>query len=345
LRAEASDDQSGIVAVGLDGLMTIECIPAIGNNIVRIGEPISVSRDTGGMSVPLRSSVFHGVTVADEISRCPSSTRFYQLSVSVVARARNGAGLDTTLHEARIRVFGPDQLRVGTFNLYNPGNFPDSQFVTWGTEIGKVADVVLLTEVRERRVAELIGTAAGRPYVVSYDDLAIVSRAPLRNVKQRRVDPGPGRLGSRFSHILSAESDLGGFPHQLVVTHWGIRDANDQLVPPETSSSGRTQAANEVLALLTSDDIPVIVGGDLNAYSGQGPQRVPGVGTSEVQVLAGRLTDAFAAVGAADDAHCSDQRIDYLFSRGPIAPMSYTACFPFATPSDHPFVAVTYVPR
>jgi endonuclease/exonuclease/phosphatase family metal-dependent hydrolase len=208
------------------------------------------------------------------------------------------------------------------------------------------ADVLLLTEVEDRRRAELLASAAGMAYVVvlrdSDTDTAIASRAPMRNAQRLTIDP-PGRLQSNDSNILSAETDLGGYPHQVVVTHWGIRDANDVLFEPWKSSPSRLQAVQAILGSLTPQRTAIaIIGGDLNAYSGIGPQDQPGA-TVEVTWLSNEMKDAFATLGLPNDAHCSNQRIDYVFVRGPYAPFKYEACFSEAEPSDHRFILVTLI--
>lgn len=338
LRAEANDPESGIANLELRGDLIIECIPTTSNNIVRIRDPIVVDQAGGQTSLPINLAGSYSVTFASQIARCPASTRFYQLAVALTATAKNGAGLEQRLPEARVRVFGPDQLRVATFNLFNPGNHPDSQFTTWGTAIGNVADVVLLTEVPDRRRAELLASAAGMSYVATlqdnyFTDVAIASRSPLRDISRLRVSSG---AHGNDSNILSVVSDVGNFPHQFVANHWATRDANGTDAGPGVPVPGRLTAASRVIGLLSADDIPVVVGGDLNALAV----------TDEVAAFTSSgLSDAFVALGSPPGTHCSDKRIDYLFSRGPIAPSSYNACAPFASPSDHPFVAVTYLPR
>lgn len=338
LRAEARDAESGVARLELHGDLVIECIPTGSNAIVRIRDPIAVDRTSGPTSFPITLSGSYAFTVADQIARCPATTRFYQLSVALTATAKNGAGMEQRLPEARVRAFGPDQLRVATFNLYNPGNHPDSQFATWGTAIGNVADVVLLTEVPARRRAEVLAGAAGMPYVGTlqdnfFTDVAIASRFPLRDMTRLRVSSGPR---GNDSNILSAMSDIGNFPHQFVVNHWATRDADGVDGGPRVSIAGRLDAASAVIGLLATDDIPIVVGGDLNALAE----------TAEVrQFTTTGLSDAFVALAAPPEAHCFDRRIDYLFSRGPMVPSSYDGCEAFASPSDHPFVVVTYLPR
>ena len=90
-------------------------------------------------------------------------------------------------------------------------------------------------------------------------------------------------------------------------------------------------------------------GGDLNAYSGVGPQDndgLPGtpdfVGSaSEIDFLRTRFSDPFIRMNLGNGDHCSNQRIDYIMSSGPYVPVKYETCFD-ATPSDHPFVLITF---
>lgn len=161
-----------------------------------------------------------------------------------------------------------------------PGNHPDSVYEDWGKRLGSQADILLLTEVEDRRRAELLAFAAGMPYVVvlreTDSDIAIASRRPLRSVNRQTITPPNSRLGSAQSNILSAVTELDGYPHQVVVSHWGVRDANDVSVGPIGDSPSRQETVNAILGLLASPPATVIAGGDLNAYSGVGPQHSPG---------------------------------------------------------------------
>lgn len=55
-----------------------------------------------------------------------------------------------------------------------------------------------------------------------------------------------------------------------------------------------------------------------------------------------RFSDPFIAMHLANDAHCSNQRIDYIMSSGAYVPVKYEACFDGAGPSDHPFLLITF---
>ena len=282
-------------------------------------------------------------------SACSSTPS--KVSVSVVAIALNGIGTQTTLPLAGVESFGPDELRVATFNLYAPGNHSDAIYERWGQELGAKADVLLLTEVIDQRRAELVANGARMPHVVKMQggDVAIASRAPIYGFQSRTIDP-PGTLTSNDSHIFSVLSDIGGFPHQFIGTHWGIREANDVQAPAHLFSPSRLAAANAILALVPTSAGLVFVGGDFNAYSGHGPQDHDGdsttpdfVGfTAEVAALMQRFFDPFVELNVPNEAHCSNQRIDYVLGLGQYIPKKYEACFTQASPSDHPFVLVTF---
>ena len=92
----------------------------------------------------------------------------------------------------------------------------------------------------------------------------------------------------------------------------------------------------------------VVVGGDLNAFAGSGPQdhdddpnTADSTGsTAELDLLKASLLDPY--VYLAGPSHCSNKRIDFILVQGAYIPTAYEACFSEATPSDHPFVLVTF---
>jgi endonuclease/exonuclease/phosphatase (EEP) superfamily protein YafD len=239
-------------------------------------------------------------------------------------------------------------LRVGTFNLYNPRHHADTVFVRWGKTLGSKSEVLLLTEVPDQRRAELLANAAGMPYAVTDGPagIAITSRAPIRNVQKQVINPGTSAITN--SYILSAISDIGGYPHQFIATHWS-RDRDDPN-GAAGSSPYRIRAAQSILDLILPTQDIAVVGGDLNAFSGFGPQDHDGnaqtpdfVGsTTEVDWLYSRLTDPFVVLQKQNDDYCSNSRIDYVLIKGPYLPVMYEACFPEDDPSDHPFVLVTF---
>jgi hypothetical protein len=278
------------------------------------------------------------------------------VTLSIIASAENGIGRTTQLYPGQVSSFGPDTLRVATFNLYGPGNHPDSTFVRWGQELGTKADVLILTEVTDRlnaNTAVQLANAAGMAYVVKMNggDVAIASRTPLYNAQERVITPPQGRLESRKSSILSVQSDIGGFPHQFIGTHWGIRDGNDVLWGADNSSPSRLLAAQAIVSMAPLSSKLAFIGGDMNAYSGFGPQDHDGTSatpdfvgsTNEIDFLRTRFSDPFISMGLANDVHCSNNRIDYVMAGGPYIPVKYEACFTNeASPSDHPFVLVTF---
>jgi hypothetical protein len=111
----------------------------------------------------------------------------------------------------------------------------------------------------------------------------------------------------------------------------------------------RLLAARAIVGMAPPSSGVVFVGGDMNAYSGFGPQDHDGlretpdfVGSmAEVDFLRNRFSDPFIAMNLANEAH-SNQRIDYLMRSGPYVPVKYEACFDEALPSDHLFVLITF---
>lgn len=345
LVATAQDLETGIKSVTLDVTLSVLCGPTGTNQTFSETE----SAPAGTATLPTELSKTYVFKPAVQRAGCGSSPS--SVTLSITASAENGIGKTTLLQPARISSFGPDTVRIATFNLYAPGNHSDATYQRWGQQLGAKSDVLLLTEVLDQRRAELIADAAGMAHVfkLADGDVAIASRTPLYNIQTRIIDP-PGQLTSNNSNILSAQSDIGGFPHQFIATHWGIRDANDVLFPAHTSAPSRLRAAQAMIGMTPASSRVVFVGGDLNAYSGFGPQDHDGDpatpdfagSTTEVDALRTRFSDPFITMNLANDAHCSNQRIDYVMTSGPYVPVKYEACFSEAGPSDHPFLLITF---
>jgi hypothetical protein len=354
--ATATDPETGVRRVGIRGELRITCVPPQGTNLVTIVDPIAeLEEPQAGAMLPGQLARQFVLDVGAQRARCQHN-RFADLRLEMYAETENGVGLTRQSPVAIVNSFGPDVLRVATFNLWRPGNHPDPIYASWGLALGAKADVLLLTEVEDRRRAELVAGAAGMPYVAvlreTDSDIAIASRAPLRNIQRRVIDP-PGRLTSNDSNILSAETDIGGYPHTVVATHWGIKGANDVQYDGHQASPARLEAAQAILSLLPPAPAIAFVGGDLNAFSGFGPQdhdnnlATPDWigGTPEVALLYTRLKDPFVVLQIPNAEHCSNGRGDYVLYAGAYAPVAYQACFPEDEPSDHPFVLVTFVPE
>lgn len=342
--ATARDPETGIRSVTLD--VTESTICGSTGTHRTFSETRSAPAGTGNLPVELAKSYL--VKMGPKRAACQSSPS--SVDLSIIVSAENGLGNVTVLPPARIASFGPDTLRVATFNLAGIANHTDATYQRWGQQLGSKADVVMLTEVIDQRRAELFATAAGMAYAVKMTDgdVAIASRSPLYDIAAQVIDP-PGRLSSNNSNILGAQSDLGGFPHRFIVGHWGIRDANDVPMGPDVSSPSRLLAAQAMVGMTAASLRPAFAGGDLNAYSGVGPQDHDGVAvtpdvvgsTSEIDFLRTRFSDPFIRMNLGNGDHCSNQRIDYIMSSGPYVPVKYETCFD-ATPSDHPFVLITF---
>jgi endonuclease/exonuclease/phosphatase (EEP) superfamily protein YafD len=339
LLATAKDTETGIRRVGLVGENRLVCEPLDGSQLINLVDPVAETATApSGTALPSELAKQFGLDVPTQRRRCPNGTRFYELRLELRAEAENGRSEIRQPPAAIVRSFGPNTVRVATFNLYEPGHHPDNVYVSWGQTLGTLADVLLLTEVPDHRRAQLVASAAGMPYVAMHEDVAIASRASLRNIHSLTFDP-PGRMGTNNSHVLAAETDLGNFPHQFIVSHWAIR-YNDVKLEGWQSSPSRLDAARAIFGLLAPPTEPTFVGGDFNAYSGIGPQHQPG-STAEIDLMRSRLGDAFVTLEP-NATHCSDQRIDYVFWTGPYVPIRYDSCFPESLPSDHPIVVVTF---
>ena len=338
LLSQATDAESGITEVSIRGRLEVACYPQSGTNKIVVAEPVNqVTTRTDASSYPSGLTAAFSLSGAEQRSKCPAGSSFGELTGSLTASASNTAGLASQLGPLSVRSFGRDVVKVATFNLYRPGHHPDNVYVVWGQYLRDKADVLLLTEVEDRRRAELIANAAGMTNVVLHGDVAIASRGPIRNVDRYTVDPPNSSLGSAESNLMVAETDLGNYPHQVAVAHFGIRDANDELFEPWRSAPGRLEAAQKIIAEIDqrNNADPVIVGGDFNAYSGVGPQDRPGA-TAEVTTLRNRFTDPLTVLNVPDADLCGG-RIDYILVTGYV-PTSYKQDCTANEPSDHPMV-------
>jgi len=347
LVATAQDPETGIKSITLDITQSVTCGATAQNQTFSVTQ--TAPPNPGSLPTQLTKSF----TVPALRLRCgntPSS-----MTVSVTASTENGVGQKTILPVGRVSSFGPDVLRVATFNLYAPKNHTDDTYRRWGQELGSKADVLMLEEVLDQRRAELVANAAGLPHVykMSNGDVAVASRTPLYNVQTQVIDV-PGRLTSSDSSILSVQTNIEGAPHQFIAAHWSIRDGDTDADQRAASASSpfRLQAAQAMVRLMSSSNIPIFAGGDFNAYSGVGPQDddtnpdTPDfVGsTAEVDFILTKFTDPFIALGVTD--FCSNQRIDYVLIAKPSSyyPVSSETCafLDKAVPSDHPFVLTTF---
>lgn len=341
----ATDPESGIKNIVLDVTKNKQC----GDTATNQPEAQTVPAPQSNGQFPVTFAKQYNLDIAQLRGGCADISG---LNFTIRASAENGAGKVTNLQPASITSFG---VRVGTLNLWNPQNFPDSQFVTWGTNIGPLVDVMLLTEVRDERTARLFADAAGMANLRVYTDVAIISRMPLSNFEQHTINPPSGTLTSRESHILSGKLTVAGQPIQFVSTHYGIRDDDTRSLGAHEQSVGRKQATEKILSIIAPAPAITIVGGDLNAYSGYGPQDHDGdydkpnatpdwVGfTWEVQELyRNDFEDGYVYLGLTKQQFCSNSRIDYILSRGPITPTRFDACSGLGGPSDHPLVTTTF---
>jgi endonuclease/exonuclease/phosphatase family metal-dependent hydrolase len=342
LLSQATDLESGIKEVAITGRLEISCYPSGGTNKVVLEEPVNqVTARKDGVSYPSSLTAALPLSGGEQRSKCPAGTSFGELNGSLTSAATNTAGLKSELGPLTIRSFGPDIVRVATFNLYRPGNHADSVYSMWGKYLRDKADVLLLTEVEDRRRAELIADAAGMTNVVlrrdSDSDIALASRGPIRHVYRYTVDPPGSGLASAESNVIVAETDLENYPHQVAVAHLGIRDANDELFEPWRSAPGRLDAAQRIIAEIGSrnNGDPVIVGGDFNAYSGVGPQDRPGA-TAELTTLRNRFVDPLSVLNVPEADLCGG-RIDYILVSGYV-PTAYKQDCTANEPSDHPMV-------
>jgi endonuclease/exonuclease/phosphatase (EEP) superfamily protein YafD len=339
LLSQATDDNSGINEVSIRGRLEVICNPHSGANKIVITEAVDqTTTRKDGSSHPSSLTAAFPLSGADQRSKCPAGSSFRELTGSLTASASNTAGLVSQLGPLSIRSFGPDIIKVATFNLYRPGHHADSVYVTWGQYLRDKADVILLTEVEDLRRAELLANAAEMENVVQYRDVAIASRGPISNVYRYTVDPPFSRLESADSKLMVAETNLGNYPHQVAVAHFGIRDAGDKLFEPWRSAPGRLEAAHRIIDEIETRNSadPPIVGGDFNAYSGLGPQDHPGA-TDEVTTLRNRFTDPITVLNVPDADLCGGHHIDYILANG-YAPTSYKNDCSASSPSDHPMV-------
>jgi len=233
-----------------------------------------------------------------------------------------------------------DSLNVATFNLHHPANPSDDVVRHWGREFGSRTQILFMQEAHDHRRGRLLAEASNLPSFEAHEDVAIASIYPLGDVVRHTVMPPRGKLASRGSYIIAARVILPAGPCWVVSTHWGIRDDDDRIVEAWNSAPYRVQAARKILEIIGPPENDAIVGGDLNAFSGHGPQQQPGA-TQEVTILRESLVDPFTALELPNEVHHSNARIDYVLSRSLYGPVFYNTDF-FTDPSDHPFVLVEF---
>lgn len=348
--ATAEDRESGIKHVTLEITLSTVCSGTASSQVFTE----SYFTPANASTLPVKFSKQYAFVVGPERAKCglhpaaPSS-----VTVTVTATTENGAGTTTRIKPAIVSSFGPEQLRVATFNLHSTVGYPDSTYETWGRILASKADVVMFTETPDLRRAQLLANAAGMGFVekMSNGDIAIASRTQLYAIQSNMINP-PGPSDADHSNTFTVKTNIDGYPHQFIGTHWAIRDANNVLSPAQVSSPTRLQAAQDAIAFAFPSSTVIFLGGDMNAFSGFGPQdhddnpNTPDfVGsTDEINRLYTWFSDPFVTMNLDNASYCSNKRIDYVMWKGPYVPVKFEACFPESGPSDHPFIVVTFVP-
>jgi hypothetical protein len=247
-------------------------------------------------------------------------------------------------------------LRIATLNMYQPGLAKDDlsdvgrpvskeepfekvnpwdALRGWGERLFRKADIVFLQEVLEFLARPDV---SGIPYFTLmqedfFTDLAILSRFPLNRVSAISKDK---------SNTLLATATIYGVKHLLASVHWNGHD--------DVSTSSARAAANDLIDYLDHNALrlnfsEVIVGGDLNCFSGDGPEGHAGLNLPEYTTLRSRFDDIYTQFNPRPDPG-SNKRIDYLF-------ILHRAQYEFVDfnwtldsfPSDHPFVIAGLRPK
>lgn len=139
---------------------------------------------------------------------------------------------------------------------------------------------------------------------------ALLSRLPIAGVRNHPIPPLPTTLEQRG--VLQAVVEFRGEKLHLFDTHYPL------------TAVERTEATHLVLSLVGQVKGPVVFGGDLNAEDD----------SPEVTSLAQQLQDGSGRPAAPTfPADTPQQRIDYLFYRGPFRAESFTVIETQA--SDH----------
>ena len=135
---------------------------------------------------------------------------------------------------------------------------------------------------------------------------AILSRTPIRGWRNVHL---PNRPGLELRGLLRAEIEVDGQPLSVYVTHL-----------QHTSAAVRIEQASAIRALLATDPLPKIVGGDLNAE-----QDSPAVRT----LLRTGLQDTWRSVGEGPGLTVPNgsphRRIDYVLHDPGIRPLAARA--------------------
>ena len=123
--ATAEDNESGIQSVTLAVTVGKTC-GTTGTN-----QPFSVTVPTQPTSgnQPVKRSASYMIRPATLRAGCAQAPEIATVSISAIAV--NGVGRQSATPEAIVSSYGPDFIRVATFNMYQPGNHPDSVYERW----------------------------------------------------------------------------------------------------------------------------------------------------------------------------------------------------------------------
>ena len=358
----ASDRRFGLRRLTVETTRTLACLTAAGKQLATRTQSSSDVRPPNSPPTVLRPtslSTRRGIDITSIRASCRPG-RFREVHVLVRVTAINGLG-SVRREDSVITSFGPDLLRVGTFNMNEKAGHKNAEYEAWAQSLGRRADVLALSEVHSLKRLRKVARAGGFSHFVvdAHRDVAIMSRGPIADVTSATLEPDGGASRSG-SHNVEAFIELDGYPHQFIAMHWAINNADNEPQTPNVALEGHYRAAKWVISRLrrggrAPDYTPTFVAGDTNALSGYpnpDSQEFPGITTPAMQLLATHLTDALRFF--VDHSHvdpgglvCSNKRIDYVFSIGSYEPILYE-CFSndehtsWVVPSDHPFVLVTY---
>lgn len=199
---------------------------------------------------------------------------------------------------------GPRALRLVSFNVHRAAG-PAGSLDRVAAEIAELEpDVVLVQEVdrfqsRTGRVDQAAHLARAAGMHLSYSPTMVRGRGQYGTLVLSRHEivqegryPLTGRPGLEPRAVQWVTLDVQGQPVRVYNTHL-------EAVRPRV----RRRQAQQVASLVRRDPLPVVVGGDLNAWPG----------SPEVAAFSTHLVDTWRAGRGSSATNAGGRRIDYLF--------------------------------
>lgn len=286
---------------------------------------------TAAVDAPTRSAPPSGTAVATDPAQADRTSGTPEAAIDEPMRVRRPADPITKLH--CVQLPGDTEITVVSYNVKSFALKGNAGSVA-GVLRAAGADIVLIQEIKNggnagnqpAALAGLLGMEYAFAQNVAYGrggyGTAVLSRYPVVSAQNTHL-PRPGSTQQRgLAHVVV---DVDGKELSVYNTHLQNR-----------SEPARMQQIRRIAQIVSLDDRPRILGGDMNAHAGS-----PVMGVARTV-----FTDTWATVGTGDGrTHPSTRlrgRIDYLMHGGDGITAVTSDVLP-ATLSDHRAVRARYV--